>query len=594
MTTSRRTFLISATAVAAASTMGLAGCSSGNAGGGSGSGSNGKHNAAKTSKIAVGTKADSTGPAPEAPGATKGGTVQVINRGDFTHLDPQRIYYAPNSSLDLMVTRALTGYKIADDGSMTLVGDLATDVGTVSDNGKTWTFTLKDGLKWEDGSAVTSADVKYSIERGFADFTTEGATYAQGWLTGSLTDFRKKYSGPYTGKSLDAVQTPDDKTVVFKLQTARQDFNFTLAMYTYAVASKKHDTKQAYDKKPYSCGPYRITSHVTDKSMELVRNEHWDPKTDPIRNAYPDKFEFEFGPTSLAGTDRFIADAGKDKYAVTIDINVATERVQTVLTDPKFKSRIVQGIGSGTSMWSINTTRITDTEVRKALNIAWPLQQIRQTAGGDSFGDYATTIMSPLVSGYEKFDLYGKLTTPTGDPVKAKAMLKKIGKVGQKIVLAYPQTDTYDKIAVVIQRALEKAGFNCITKPVDQNSMYDIFGKVDNKYDVYWTAWSADWPTGYTVFQPLFDKGTVFDNSPNYAHFTSPAVTKAIAAATAIADQEQAGKAWAALDKQIMEQAPVIPEFYMRRMYLHGSKVGNVQMDPNFDGCMLYKLYVKK
>ncbi|MFF5298495.1 ABC transporter substrate-binding protein [Streptomyces sp. NPDC013161] len=587
MSFSRRNFLI-ATGVAAAAGSVLTACSSGDSTSGSSGG--GKQAAAKADAtvVKIGTAADSTGPAPEVSGAVKGGTVSLLNDDDFSHLDPQRIYYAWNSLAAVVLSRGLTGYKVADDGSQTLVGDLATDTGTMKDGGKTWSFTLKDGVKWEDGSDVTVDDVRHGIERAFASYITEGAMYVQTWLTGTQ-NYRKSYSGPYSGKHLKSIVT-SGKTITFHLSEARPDFNYVVAMNSYAPTPVKHDTKQDYDKKPYSNGPYRVKSHVTDKSMVLVRNEHWDAKTDPIRNAYPDQFNFTFGIEQLTAIDRLIADAGNDQYAVSWR-TIPQERVQQAQTSAK--DRIFQGLSSGTSVYWINTTRVTDMDVREAIIKAWPTAAIRQLQGGSIRGDYATGIMSPLVAGYKSQDVWGKLKNPAGDPAAAKAILKKAGKTGTKIVYAYQQDDTQAKIKVVVEQALKAAGFDVVTKGIDSTTWYDQTGKVANPYDIYWGGWSADWPTGYSVFQPLFDSKAIADGGSNYSHLKDSAVDAAIKAATAETDQDKANAMWAALDKQVTETGAFIPDVYMRRLYLHGSKLGNVKMDPNFDGCMLYKLYVK-
>ncbi|MCX4971643.1 ABC transporter substrate-binding protein [Streptomyces sp. NBC_00620] len=586
MSFSRRNFLI-ATGVVAASSSVLSACSSGNSGSG---GTTGKQNAAKAEAtvVKIGTEADSTGPAPEVSGAKKGGTVYLLNDDDVSHLDPQRIYYAWNSLAAIVLSRTLTGYKIADDGSQMLVGDLATDTGTMSDGGKTWAFTLKDGVKWEDGSDVTVDDVRHGIERAFASFITEGAMYVQSWLTGSQ-DYRKSYSGPYSGKHLKSVVT-SGKTVTFHLSEARPDFNYVVAMQSYAPTPVKHDTKENYDKKPYSNGPYRVKSHVTDKSMVFVRNENWDPATDPIRNAYPDQFDFAFGIEQLTAIDRLLADSGKDQYAVSWR-TIPQERVTKAQTEAK--DRVFEELGSGVSVYWVNTTRVKDLAVREAIIKAWPTAQIRQLQGGSVRGDYATGIMSPLVAGYESQDVWGKLKTPAGDPAAAKKILEKAGKANYKIVYAYQIDDTQTKIKVVVENALKAAGFDVVTKGIDSTTWYDAIGKVDNPYDVYWGGWSADWPTGYSVFQPLFDSSTITDGGSNYAHLKDPKVDAAIKAATAETDQDKANKMWAALDKQVTETGAFVPDVYMKRIYLHGSKLGNVKMDPNFDGCMLYKLYVK-
>ncbi|WP_328553637.1 MULTISPECIES: ABC transporter substrate-binding protein [unclassified Streptomyces] len=587
MSFSRRNFLI-ATGVAAAAGSVLTACSSGDSTG-SGSGG-GKQDAAKahTTQVKIGTKADSTGPAPEVSGAKKGGTVYLLNDDDVSHLDPQRIYYAWNSLASIVLNRALTGYKVGDDGSLTLVGDLATDTGTMTDGGKTWAFTLKDGVKWEDGTDVTVDDVRHGIERAFASFITEGAMYVQQWLTGSA-EYRKSYPGPYKNKHLKSIVT-SGKTVTFHLSEARPDFNYVVAMNSYAPTPVKKDTKENYDKKPVSNGPYRVKSHVTDKSMVLVRNEHWDAATDPIRNAYPDEFDFTFGVEQLTAIDRLLADSGKDQYAVSWR-TIPQERITKAQSEAK--DRIFMQLGSGVSVYWINTTRITDHSVREALIKAWPTAQIRQLQGGSAKGDFATGIMSPLVAGYESQDVWGKLKTPAGDPAAAKKILKKAGKTGYKVVYAYQQDDVQPKLAVVIENALKAAGFDVVTKSIDSTTWYDQIGKVDNPYDVYWGGWGSDWPTGYSVFQPLFDSKGITDGGSNYAHLNDPAVDAAIKAATAETDQTKANKMWAALDKQVTETAAFIPDLYMRRIYLHGSKLGNVKMDPNFDGCMLYKMYVK-
>ncbi|MBA4865736.1 ABC transporter substrate-binding protein [Streptomyces sp. PSKA54] len=591
MPLSRRNFVI-ATSVAVGGSMALSACSSG--GGGTGGTAHTGATKYTGASVTVGTTDDSTGPAPEVNGARKGGTIRGIAPDDFSHLDPQRIYFSWNSTVANLYVRCLTGYKIAPDGSMKLVGDLATDAGTMSDGGKTWTFTLKNGLKWEDGSELTIEDVRHGIERGFASFTTEGATYLQTDLTGT-TDFRAQYKGPFSGKHLDSIDTDTaKKTITFKLKLARPDLNFTLAMQSYGAVPVKHDTKEKYDKDPVSAGPYRISQHSVDKSMTLVRNKHWDPATDPIRNAYPDSFAFEFGPQALAQTDRLIADSGDDQYAVMAYYGIPAERMQKVLTDPELKKRTINGLLSGLYYYAINTKRVTDLKVRQALIYAWPLEQIRKIYGGPSAGDYASSILSPDILGYEHADVYGKLKKPQGDPETAKKLLKEAGQLGRKIVYAYPISDTYNKTKVVIENALKAAGFDPVIKPIDSTSYYDQAQQVDNKFDVMWFGWAPDWPTGYTVIQPLFDGGTIGNGSNNVSQLNVKWVNEAIKKNAVIADPKKAGTAWAALDNKIMkEEAPIIPETYQRRFYLHGSKVGGALFDPLFSAFIMYKLYAK-
>ncbi|MFF5146010.1 ABC transporter substrate-binding protein [Streptomyces sp. NPDC013157] len=585
MSFSRRNFLI-ATGVAAASTTVLSACSSGDDS--KGSSKVPSVSDAKTMNIPVGTKADSTGPAPEVAGAVKGGTIYSLDQFDMDHLDPAQIYVSTEGAITRPILRGLTGYKVDDKGGATLVGDVATDAGTMKDGGKTWSFTIKDGIKWEDGTDLSMDDVRHTFERLFASFVTEGPRYVQQWLVGG-----DKYKGPYDGKSLSSIEI-SGKTITFTLNEARTDFNYTLGMPGYGLVNKKKDTKEKYDKRPYSLGPYKIDSRSIGKSMTYVRNEHWDAATDSIRNAYPDKYIFQFGFQPVASTDRYIADKGNDQYAMSIFNEVAAERTAQVLTNATLKKRVLTQVDTVTYYWPINMTRIKDLKVRQAINWAWPHQQLQTIRGGASTSELASTILSPVTPGYKKFDLYGVTTKPGGDPAKAKALLKEAGKVGQKLVIAYQQSDNAVKQAVAIKNALEAAGFQVVNQQVDKTTFYTQIGKIDNGYDLFAAGWSPDWPNGYSVFFPCWSGKNIGDGRSNYAQLNDPSVNKAIDAAAKIADVDEANKAWGAIDKQIMELAAVVPDYHSIRNWMYGSKVGNVVYDAGNTCVALCKLYVKK
>ncbi|MEU6840794.1 ABC transporter substrate-binding protein [Streptomyces sp. NPDC046716] len=586
MSFSRRNLLIATGAVAASSAV-LTAC------GGSGSGSSSKSKGpsvtgSKTTAIPVGTKADSTGPAPEVPGAVKGGTIYSLDQFDMDHMDPAQIYVSTEQAITVPIARGLTGYKVGDKGSATLVGDMATDAGTMKDGGKTWSFTLKDGLKWEDGSDVTIDDVRHTFERTFADFITEGPRYFQEWAEGG-----DKYKGPYGGKHLDSIEV-DGKTITFHLKEAHGDFNYMVAMRGYSFVPKKHDTKEKYDKRPMSCGPYKIDSRQPGKSLTYVRNDHWDPKTDALRNNYPDKYVFQFGFENLASTDRYIADKGNDQHTVSIFNEVAPERTAQVLTNAKLKKRVLTQVDTVTYYWPINTTRIKDVKVRQAINWAWPHQQLQTIRGGASTSELATSILSPVTPGYAKFDLYGVTKKPGGDPAKAKALLKEAGATGQKLVIAYQQSDNAVKQAVAIKNALEAAGFTVVNKQIDKSTFYTQIGKIDNEYDVFAAGWSPDWPAGYSVFYPCWDGDNIGDGRSNYSQLKDASVDRAIAAATTETEPEKANKAWGAIDRQIMELAACVPDYHSIRNWMYGSKVGNVVYDLGNTCVALCKLYAKK
>jgi peptide/nickel transport system substrate-binding protein len=91
-----------------------------------------------------------TTPVQAVPNAKRGGTVRVYDVVDYNHLDPARIYVNNLQTVSQLLTRQLTGY-LQDGTNIKLVGDLATDTGKASNGNKTWTYTLRPGVTWEDG-----------------------------------------------------------------------------------------------------------------------------------------------------------------------------------------------------------------------------------------------------------------------------------------------------------------------------------------------------------------------------------------------------------------------------------------------------------
>ncbi|MCC5576385.1 ABC transporter substrate-binding protein [Microtetraspora sp. AC03309] len=538
----------------------------------------------ETSSVTIGDAAASTGPAAAEPGSRTGGTVTVYEAADMAHLDPAEVYPNNAQAISMLFTRQLTTYKKVD-GKYVLVGDLATDTGATGDGGKTWTFTLKDGVKFDDGTPVTSKDVKYGIERLYDPGKVLGPKYVPQWLSGA--DYTKAYKGPNKGGSLpdSVVETPDDKTIVFHLQGVHAEFPFAVAMPYTSPVQKSKDGK-SYDNAPVSTGPYKIEKH-DDTQLTLVRNENWDPATDPVRHNYPDRWEVKFGLQSQQATQQFVSDVGQDKNAVSLSFGVDGQFAQQVQTQEDLKARLLTGINPYVYYYAINTSRVTDLNVRKAILTAFPKEQVRQIMGGPTYGDLATTILSPTVQGFEKYDLYN--VPPSGDPEAAKKLL---AGATPTIVYAYQQSETSERAAVAIQQGLEKAGFKVVKKPISSATWYDQTTKKDNGFDLYFSGWASDWPGGSGFLPALFDGRTITDGTYNYARFNDDAVNAEIDRISAIGDVTEQNKQWMALDKKLMEQVPVVPFAYLRSTRLYGSNVGAADLDI-YGATSLVNLFLK-
>ncbi len=458
-----------------------------------------------------------------------------------------------------------------------------------TDSGKTWTFTLRDSLSYEDGRPITSQDIAYGIARSFSPEYPEGAQYIQKWLADDI-DFNKAYKGPYNGGALmpPNVTTPDAKTIVFHFKTAHSDLPFAAEMQMTSPVPKDKDERTRYDNRPFASGPYKIGAYRRGEQLILVKNAAWNPRSDPIRHQYPDTILFEFRKTAIQMTEQIISDQGADAAAIAW-MWVPPEEIPKVLADPKLRARAIEGVTQSTRYLAINNQRVKDLAVRQALNWAIDRQDFLKVYGPMG-ADPSSTILTPPIPGYLKYNAYDG--GPTGDIAKAKALL---GGKTVPLVYAYFNTALQQKIAAFIKSNLDQAGFEVTLQPVPPDQYYSTVGKKNNAFDIYMCGWGFDWPSGSTVIPPTLDgRGITDAGNQDCAYFNNPEVNSRIDQIMKETDLVKAGSEWGALDKQIMEQyAPIVPLTYERWFSMVGSRVGGTYLSPAYGLPALNNVYVK-
>lgn len=533
---------------------------------------------------------DAQGPAPEVPGAKKGGTVTIYTSGDFEHLDPQQNYVVPAQTTGTnLLYRTLTNYRENGDGKLEVVGDLATNTGEESNGGRTWKYTLKDGLKYEDGSTITAQDVAYGIARSFSPDLPNGPHYLQQWLAGSA-DYNAKYQGPYNGGSKipPNVQVPDAKTIIFNFPEPHADTPFMMAMTTVSPVPAARDTKVAYDNRPFSSGPYKIQTYNRTQKMVLVRNENWDPNSDPVRHNFPDSYVIDFTRTDAQASELLIADAGAAQTSLTFqDLNIPVSVYPKAVQQAK--DRILTGPTQFVWLINFNNQRVTDLKLRQALNYAIDRQGFLKVWGSYA-GDPGTTLLSPTTSGYQKYNAYDGGTN--GNIEKAKELL---GGKTVNLTYGYRNTERNQAIAAFLRSSLKPVGVNLTIQPIDEDQYYTVIGKKNNQFDMYMYGWGSDWPGGGTVIPPLWDGERIApEGNNNTAYLNDPKTNAEIDRILSLSDLTEADKAWAALDKDIMTRlAPTIPVLYDKQTTLYGSKIGGIYLSAPYGNSGLNNLYVK-
>lgn len=503
--------------------------------------------------------ADSSGSSSSAE-ASAGGRLGILTSSTDINWDPAKSQSMPVTSLAL-VHRRLTTWALSEGSEVTVVPDLATDTGTVSEDGLSWTYTLKDGVLFEDGTAITSAHVKYGLERSFAPALAGGLTYHKTLLAGTVG-----YAGPFDGAHLDSIETPDDKTIVFHLRQTYGDWPWIVAQPAFAPVPEDKDEVATYARKPVASGPYRVQDYSTGVSTTLVRNERWSADTDEVRLALPDTIVFELGQDESTSVQRIIASAGDDANAFCAD-RVASAQLAQISGNADAAERLATPEEGGPLQYlAINTERVTDVEVRRAIAQAVDKEAVVSALGGRLGAVAATTYIAPGIPGRVAYDSY-----PT-DAAAASAAL--VGKsVGTLILLAANDTAS-QAVAEAVQQSLSEAGLTVTIDPQEGEVYEERVTQGDGStYDLAIGSWNADFPSANAYIQPLFSSSEIGGGGVNISRYSNAEVDAAIADAVATLDADAAGAKWAAIDQQIAADVPVVPLANRRNSFLAGSGV---------------------
>lgn len=509
----------------------------------------------------------STGSGSDGGGEGGGGSLTIFTTGDEMSFDPATSQNLAITTLGL-TARRLTAWKTSADAPTELIPDLATDVGTPSDDGATWTFTLQEGLQFEDGTPITAATVKYGLERSFASELTGGLTYHKVLLEGG-----QDYSGPFSGEHLDSIETPDDLTLVFHLNRPYGDFGWIASTPAFAPVPEDSGEPETYATAPVASGPYRLDSYAPGSRALLVRNENWDAATDEARTGGPDEIEFALAQDASVVAQSIIADRADSQTAFLASF-VPTAQLVQAQNDPNVGDRLVTSGPGALEYLALNTESeaLQDVAVRRAIQYAVDKQAYLTSKGGEISGDYATTLITPGIAGREEYSLYSD--EPAGDPEEATRLLEEAG--AADLTLRLVITDDQTGAAEAIQQGLARAGITVTIQPLDDNAYSsEVTAGDGSAYDLVLSSWQPDVPSPNANLTPLFDSSQIGSGNYNLARYDNPEVDAAILEASSTVDPDEAHAKWAAVDQQILEESPVVPLIYSKNSFLHGSAVEN-------------------
>jgi peptide/nickel transport system substrate-binding protein len=512
----------------------------------------------------------------------KGGTLIYDDSSTPDSFDPGNTYYAWVLNFDRLFVMPMYTFKSCPGAcGEQLVPDLATDMGTVSSDGLTWTFHIQPNIKFENGTVVTSQDVKYGIERTYdRSVAANGPTYYQALLTDP------KYPGPYKDKNptgLTAIDTPNATTLVFHLQSPFPDLPDVLAFPSSAPVLPRADTGSNYQLHPLSTGPYMFKSYTLNKQLTLVPNPNWNPSTDPNASQLASQIIVNLNVNQADIDNRLIhGDIQVDAAGTGL---AAAGRAQ-VLANPTLKANSDNPVNGFARFIYLNTkvAPLNNLHCREAVEYAANKVTMQTAWGGPvAGGAIGSTVMPPNIQGYKSFDYYHALSQPTGDITDAKTQLQMCGQPnGFSTSLAYRSDRPTETAAVTaLQASLAAVGIKVTLKGFPAGSYYTDFAGAPayvHSHDLGMAAggWGADWPNGFGFLDSLVAGNTIVSTgNTNISEENDPVVNNLFTQSLKVTGAARTA-IWPQIDEQVMKDAVILPMVYQKVLLDRPSNLTNV------------------
>ena len=488
----------------------------------------------------------------------QGGAAIVAFDNELSTLDPQIGYDWQNWSVIKSIFDGLMDYK---PGTTELEPDLAESF-TISDDGQTYTFKLRDGIKFHNGRALTAADIKYSIERA-VNPATQGPG---GGFFASIKGFDEMV-GDAKAAELSGITTPDDKTIVIQLTRPDATFLHVMAInFGYAVPKEEVDKHGAdFGRNPVGTGAFKLVEWVPGQKTELERFADYHRKGVP----YLDKLTFEFGQDPTVNVLRL----KKGEIDIAGD-GIPPAQFNEAMKDPANKDLIAKGdqLQTGYVTLNVKIPPLDNAKVRQAINMAINKDRIVRII--NNRGVPATQPLPPAMPGYD--------STYTGypfDPEAAKNLLGEAGFAdGFTTELYAMNVDPNPRIAQAIQQDLAAVGIKAEIKSLAQAEVITAGGA--GQAPMIWSggmAWIADFPDPSNFYGPILSCGGAVEGGWNWAKYCNEELDAQAQQADAMVTAEQQAdraKAWSAIYQGVMKDAPWVPIFNEQRFTYHSARLG--------------------
>ena len=524
-----------------------------------------------------------------------GGTLTVLNQGDFQYVDPGAAYYQFDYMVDLATQKSLYQYK---PNERTITPDLAASQPQISSDNKTVTVKIKKGVKFSPpvNREVTSADVKYAIERAFSSSVANG--YAGAYFGDVVGAPAKATKGV---PNITGIRTPDKRTIVFELKRPDGVFTGSLGLLMTAPVPREYASKfdsqttSTYGMHQVATGPYMIKNdssgningvgYKPGQLIDLVRNPNWSAKTS-WRPAHADEVLFKEGYQDPTVMTRTILSGAAD---VNGDSPPPPAELRSIMSNSSERAQLHFTPAGGSRYVALNTSKppFDKLAVRQAVATVLDRNAMRLTRGGAIDGRIATHFIDPSFSrqGFTQAGGLGFDPFPSpgfrGDVAKAKALLRKAGYAGgmftgPQVTMVADNSPPGANTAQVVAADLAKIGFNVKTISVTHSTMYTKYCNVPkNEPNICPNVgWLPDFHEPQTVLDVTFAGNRITPvNNSNWPLLNDPMINAAIAHAKTILSPTARWAAWGRIDRMVTQSAAAVPWIWENFPSLYSKRV---------------------
>ena len=517
--------------------------------------------------------------------ARSGGTLTILANSSFGVADPAQNYTQQEWQLLIDTHDGLVAFqRVGGLPGTKLVPDLATALPSPTNGGLTYTFHIRQGIRFSDGETLKPSDFLTTFER---QFTVPGPTTFYNGLVGASA---------CTAKQCDlskGVVADDTKyTLTLNLTAPDPELLDQLALpFAFAVPAGT-SMKLTGNNVPPGTGPYMWQSYNPNGQAVLVRNPYfhvWNAAAQPA--GYPDKIIEKFGLQVSEEVTEVENGQASDVFS---GDQIPSDRLAE-LNSARFSSQVHVNALTADWYFALNTRRppFNNLMARQAINYAANRAAYVKIAGGPSLAVPTCQVLPPDFPAYSPYCPYTAGSSHTvwsaPDLAKARQLVQQSGTAGMKLVVNGTSDEVGKSLVAQMISDLDAIGYQASGQLMPMGIQYPYTQNSANsgKWNVAWSSWYDDYPAPSDFLNVLLSCSTIHPNSdasPNIAAYCDQGTDAQIAQARTVgaSNPTAANQIWTQIDHLDTDAAPWVPLYNPKQIDFVAANVHGYQWNPQW------------